>query len=58
MFGLGTVYAFIQAGLSYQMYPEFNGLLVCRVRMVISVLALVGLIVSILCKNKQQLVGG
>ena len=52
VFGLGTVYAFVQAGLTYQMYPEFNGLLVCRVRMAISAVSLVGLIVSILlCDN-------
>lgn len=60
VFGLGTVYAFIQAGLSYQMYPEFNGLLVCRVRMVISVLALVCLIVtsvSAVISREQKLPG-
>ena len=48
VFGVGTLYAFIQTGLSYQMYPEFNGVRVCRVRLFISCLALAGLIVSIL----------
>ena len=48
VFGLGTVYGFIQAGLSYQMYPEFNGVKICRVRLIISFIALVGLFVSIL----------
>ena len=31
------------------MYPEFNGIKICRVRLIISFIALVGLFVSILC---------
>lgn len=46
VFIIGTVYAFIQSGLSYQMYPEFNGIKVCRVRMIISVLSLIGIFVT------------
>lgn len=60
VFGLGTVYAFIQAGLSYQMYPEFNGLYVCRVRMSISAVALVGLLItsiSAVISREQKLPG-
>lgn len=46
VFGLGTVYAFIQTGLTYQMYPEFNGLKICRARLIISTLSLIGLIIT------------
>lgn len=60
VFGLGTVYAYIQTGLSYQMYPEFNGVKICRARLIVSSVALVGLIVTSVAAviSREQMLPG
>ncbi|BFZ15846.1 hypothetical protein BsWGS_18885 [Bradybaena similaris] len=44
----GVLYCFLQSALSYHMYPNYNGRRICRIRLCISSVALVGLFVSII----------
>ncbi|CAG5125742.1 unnamed protein product [Candidula unifasciata] len=43
----GVLYCFLQSVLSYHMCPNYNGLRICRIRLSISLVALMGLFVSI-----------
>ncbi|CAL1527658.1 unnamed protein product [Lymnaea stagnalis] len=43
----GVLYCFVQAGLSYHMCPDYNGLYICRVRLALSISSLTALIVTI-----------
>ncbi|CAE1313452.1 DRAM2 [Acanthosepion pharaonis] len=36
VFGVGALYAILQSIISYKMYPEYNGLSICRIRAAIS----------------------
>uniref|UniRef100_A0A0B7AE25 CWH43-like N-terminal domain-containing protein n=1 Tax=Arion vulgaris TaxID=1028688 RepID=A0A0B7AE25_9EUPU len=44
----GVLYCLLQTVLSYHMYPSYNGLYICRIRLGISVTAAVSLIMTIL----------
>ncbi|KAJ8299447.1 hypothetical protein KUTeg_023507 [Tegillarca granosa] len=33
VFGFGVVYAFLQTWLSYHMFPDYNGIYICRIRL-------------------------
>ncbi|XP_070553064.1 DNA damage-regulated autophagy modulator protein 1-like [Ptychodera flava] len=46
VFGLGVLYAFLQTIMTYKMYPDRNGLFICRVRMIISSVALVSMVIA------------
>ncbi|XP_025085167.1 DNA damage-regulated autophagy modulator protein 2-like [Pomacea canaliculata] len=43
----GVVYCFLQTAMSYHMYPDYNGLLICRVRLFVCMLAFGSLISTI-----------
>ncbi|XP_062575444.1 DNA damage-regulated autophagy modulator protein 1-like [Saccostrea cucullata] len=45
--GFGVVYEFLQTSISYKMYPVCNGLRICRIRLVISIISLIGFIMSL-----------
>ncbi|XP_061173896.1 DNA damage-regulated autophagy modulator protein 2-like [Saccostrea echinata] len=44
--GCGVIYEFLQTSISYKMYPVCNGRRICRIRLVISVISLLGFIMS------------
>ena len=44
--GCGVVYEFLQTAISFKMHPTYNGLRTCKIRLVISVISLIGLITS------------
>lgn len=46
--GFGVVYTFVQTSLSYLMHPDYNGLKICRIRFIISFIALIAMLLSIL----------
>jgi len=46
VFGVGVIYAFIQTALSYHMYPDFNGLYICRCRLALSTCSLLAMVVT------------
>ncbi|KAL5006243.1 hypothetical protein ScPMuIL_015049 [Solemya velum] len=48
VFGVGVLYEVIQTMLTYHMYPEYNGLYICRVRLTICILSFASMIISIL----------
>lgn len=50
VFGCGTVFAFLDALISYKMYPVYNGLTICRVRMLVATLSCITLVTSILMR--------
>lgn len=52
----GVVYCFLQTAMSYHMYPDYNGLLICRVRLFVCMLAFGSLISSILWKCILELI--
>ena len=48
VFGLGVLYALLDTSISYRMCPQFNGLYICRVRLVVALCSLVCFCGSIL----------
>ncbi|XP_078334693.1 DNA damage-regulated autophagy modulator protein 2-like isoform X2 [Crassostrea virginica] len=42
--GCGVVYEFLQTAISFKMHPTYNGLRICKIRLVISVISLIGFI--------------
>lgn len=44
--GFGVVYAFLQTSLSYHMNPDYNGLKICRIRLVISFVAFIAMVIT------------
>ena len=44
--GFGVVYEFLQTAISFKMHPTYNGLRICKIRLVISVISLIGFITS------------
>ncbi|GFS01542.1 DNA damage-regulated autophagy modulator protein 2 [Elysia marginata] len=44
-FGPGVLYCFMQTALSYHMHPRFNGVLICRVRLLISMFCVVACVI-------------
>ncbi|XP_048729265.2 DNA damage-regulated autophagy modulator protein 1-like [Ostrea edulis] len=42
----GVIYSFLQTSISYKMYPDYNGRRICAIRLVISVISLIGFITS------------
>lgn len=44
----GLIYCFLQTSMSYHMYPDYNGLRVCRVRLAITIVSLIALITTII----------
>jgi len=47
-FGAGLIYSILQTAASYRMCPLYNGITVCRMRLFISVLALVAFLTTII----------
>lgn len=45
--GFGVVYSFIQTALSYHMHPDYNGLKICRIRLLISFIAFIAMVITI-----------
>ncbi|XP_046373349.2 DNA damage-regulated autophagy modulator protein 1-like [Haliotis rufescens] len=43
----GVIYTFLQAGISYHMYPDYNGLRICRIRLTICLTSLTCLIITL-----------
>ncbi|RUS80491.1 hypothetical protein EGW08_011742, partial [Elysia chlorotica] len=41
----GVIYCFMQTALSYHMYPRYNGVLICRVRLFISLLCVAACVI-------------
>lgn len=48
VFGVGVLYELIQTMLTYHMYPEYNGLYICRVRLTICIVSMACMVLSIL----------
>lgn len=48
----GLIYCVMHTAMSYHMFPNYNGLLICRVRLTITLVALVCLAVSILSQEQ------
>lgn len=48
VFGVGVIYAAVQTALTYHMYPDYNGLYICRVRLTLTVVSFIVMIISIL----------
>jgi hypothetical protein len=46
-FVAGVVYCCLQTVLSYHMYPDYNGLYICRLRMAISTTASISLVITV-----------
>lgn len=44
--GFGVVYTFVQTSLSYLMHPDYNGLKICRIRFIISFIALIAMLLT------------
>ena len=46
VFGLGVLYSFIDAIISYKMHPMYNGILICRIRLTFAIFGLMSTIVG------------
>ncbi|KAL3843026.1 hypothetical protein ACJMK2_020984 [Sinanodonta woodiana] len=46
VFGVGVLYEFVQTALSFHMCPNFNGKLICRVRLAISIISFIAMIIA------------
>lgn len=55
VFGVGALYAILQTIISYKMYPEYNGLSVCRIRAAISCFSSICFITSILLLSDNHI---
>lgn len=44
--GFGVVYEFLQTAISFRMHPSYNGLRICKVRLVISIISVIGFLTS------------
>lgn len=44
--GFGVVYEFLQTAISFQMHPSYNGLRICKIRLVISIISVIGFLTS------------
>ncbi|GFO39640.1 DNA-damage regulated autophagy modulator 2 [Plakobranchus ocellatus] len=44
-FAPGVLYCFLQSAISYHMYPRFNGIFICRLRLIISLLCVAAMII-------------
>lgn len=57
VFGFGVVYAFLQTWLSYHMFPDYNGIYICRIRLVISVASLICMIITFSAATVSRVLG-
>jgi len=54
--GLGVLYEFLQTFLTYQMYPEFNGKKIARIRLALSIVSTITMLLGILKIQNNQFV--
>ncbi|XP_077994968.1 DNA damage-regulated autophagy modulator protein 2-like [Glandiceps talaboti] len=48
VFGFGVSYTILQTGITYGMYPERNGISICRIRLFISIVSIVSMIIAMI----------
>ncbi|XP_013384682.1 DNA damage-regulated autophagy modulator protein 1 [Lingula anatina] len=51
VFGGGVVYSLLHCAISYKMYPQFNGVYICRWRLALSLFSLISMVVTFIAAS-------